>query len=443
MIDQVNLDKSCINSALDGSWHGSPPDRFRNVCLDSREAVGGSLFTALPGNNSHGHRFLDDAKNRGATSAIVEEPQKSNLPQYVVDNSKEALQKLARFHVETQEKCYRIGITGSCGKTTVKTMLAKVLETSYRTGNTPGNYNNELGVPITLLNQGQGEVLVTEIATNSPGEISKLSNWVSPHMGILTHIGPDHLENFGTLKAVANEKADLLSALPRDGLALMPAGLKCKDILINKSSVEPIIVRNGMEFPFKISWKSENGSSKLILRDTEISLSFAGEGLLIDAALTAVAAGLLGVEDRAIKKTLEQFSPLSGRGEKFNYKQCQIIDGSYNANPDSCRDAIDRIANMDSPRLLILGDMKELGEAAPDEHQSLGEYAGELDETDIIFVGEYSDYFRMGLKKNTEKLAVYESTDQLEGNVDFGSYRSALVKASNAIGLDKFVEELK
>lgn len=372
----------------------------------------------------------------------MEAPQGSSLPEFVVEDSTAALQKLSRRYRQSFTAAYRIGVTGTAGKTTLKTMLSRILARKYRTGRTEGNFNNHLGLPLTLLNQGHGELLVAEVATSAPGEIDTLSRWLRPHLGIITHVGAGHLEGLGTVRAVAEEKADLFDNLQPGGMAIAPAGIRHRDVLAERSTVQPLFVENGMEHPVRIEWTTACDATELLLNDNEIRLPFAGEGLVVDAALASFAAVMLGVDEAVVREELQDFRPLGGRGRVLPVEGCDVIDGTYNANPDSVRTAIERLEKRPGPRLAVLGDMKELGGAAGTSHREVAQRLAELDRTDVIFVGEHAGVFERTLASDSRTVRTVPSVEALDG-LDYSEYESALVKASRSVGLERLIPEGK
>jgi UDP-N-acetylmuramoyl-tripeptide--D-alanyl-D-alanine ligase len=395
---------------------------------------------ALEGSSSHGHDYLESARENGATASVVESPQSTNIPQFVVDDSTETLKQLGRIHRSRNEGTYRIGVTGTCGKTTVKNMLSRLLSDKYRTGSTPGNFNNELGLPLTLLNQGDGDVLVAEIGTNAPGEIATLSHWLKPDIGVITHVGAGHLEGLGTIEAVAEEKSDLFQALPDDGFAVIPDGIDYADRVTRKASCSVIRVKNGMNEPVSVHWTVGNRRSRLNYKQHEIDLSVSSEGLVIDAALAAVVAGVLGVDVDAIREGLESFEPLEGRGRVLSVRGTEIIDGSYNANPSSVRDALERFQGRPGPKLLVLGDMKELGSSASTQHRSIANTVNALENLDVVFVGENRHAFAEGLDVSRHDLRTAPTVEALD-SISLDRYETTLVKASNSVGLGQLIDE--
>ncbi len=429
-----------LSEDLDGRWTSTPPQTVRSISIDSRRIEPGSWFVALPGENTHGHKYLDDAHEAGAVGAIVEENQGSELPEFVVDDSERSLQELSVRYSEFFTSAFRIGVTGTAGKTTVKSMISSILSANYRTGSTIGNRNNHLGLPLTLLNMGHGEMLVAEVATNAPGEIDQLSRWLKPHVGIITHVGSGHLEGLGTVENVAREKSDLLQHLPQDGWALLPEDIPYRDILDEASNVRPIFVANGMDHPVSVDWTIESGQTRMRLNETEFTLEFTGKGLVMDAALAATTGVLLGVPTDDICSVLESFRPLKGRGQVRTLRGCKVIDGTYNANPDSVRMALERLGNLPESHLVVFGDMRELGERARKEHQLVARQITDMRNVEVIFVGKFRDVMSEACELPEDRIQVASSVEDV-GELRFEKYGSVLLKASNAVGLDELLPD--
>jgi len=420
-----------LTESLSGHWQSPAPDSVASVRIDSRQSEPGDLFVALRGDYTDGHRFIDDARAHGAVAAIVREEQDVDLPQFVVDDPRNTLQKLAVEYRTLRDDLLVVGITGSCGKTTVKELLASMLEKKYQTGRTPGNHNNQLGVPLTLLNQGSGDVLVLEMGMNSPGEIERLASWARPEIGIITHIGPAHLKELGSIEVVAREKAQLLYNLPEDGLAFIPDGIPREKQLTQISSVEPTTVQ--YEF-----LQEDRDTVKIRVEGETYSLPYRAPYMIENTSLAISVARQLGVVSDRIQQALGEFELLSGRGRVHEVGDTRILDGSYNANPDSFRVAIERLQSFRAPRLVLAGDMLELGDEAERFHRDLGEHLGTLDQTDIIYVGEFRDEVRAGLGSDRQA-RWFASIEELPP-IQLSDYRSVLVKSSHGVGLHEIVD---
>ncbi len=425
-------------SLFRGEWTESPPDMVTSVKIDSRKCKPGDLFVALQGTDSHGHQYVAGAVNNGARAAFVETRQPVDCPQFVTENSLKSFQELARKYRQ-QLATGVVGITGSCGKTTVKEILAKLIAAENTVGRTPGNYNNHIGLPLTVLNEGGEEFLVAEIAMNKPGEIKLLSEILSPEVGIITHIGPAHLAGVRTVKQLAQEKAQLLASLPEDGLALVPDWVDKRETLCSASRAPVVMPGLTAEADLPVSWELSEKGTTFRLNDNKYRCNFVREELVKDTILAVVAAQRLGVKDELIREALARFKPLEGRGEEKIIGNTTVIDGSYNANPDSMKAALRRLEALPGPRLAVLGTMKEMGAKAPEAHRELGQWLTQIPELEVHFVGEFGDELADGMEGN-QNLRLHEAVVDLNG-LDPSLYNSVLVKASNAVGLEKLIKE--
>ncbi len=421
-------------------WTKKPPRVINKVRIDSRNCEPGDLFVALQGENTHGHRFLQAAHDNGAVAAIVEREQDVDIPQLLVEDSEESLGRLAKFYRRTLDD-YVIGITGSCGKTTVKEMLTAVLSEKYQVHRSPGNYNNQLGLPLTILNYGGADILVAEVAMNQPGEIKRLTEILAPDMGLIAHIGRAHLAGLETVESVAREKAELLAGLPPDGLGIVPGWVRYKDILLQSSTAPARVPSRSAGGDVEVDWSIGPGVGKIRVGENKFEVTFTRDEILKDAILVILAAFELGLEETAIREGLARFEPLAGRGQEIMIGETTVIDGSYNANPDSMLSAIERLEELSPPRLAVLGTMKELGDQAPEAHREIGEKLSEVEDLEVKFVGEYGKQLAKGMGGDPN-LSLHETVEELNGLVPT-SYRSVLIKGSNAVGLSKLIERWK
>ncbi|MFB6357363.1 MAG: UDP-N-acetylmuramoyl-tripeptide--D-alanyl-D-alanine ligase [bacterium] len=418
-----------LTSFLDGTWVGSPPREVHSVQIDSKDCEEGSLFVGLSGQHTHGQQFLEDAVEHGAIAAIVEEKQDVNCPQFVTKSSERTLQDLSSIYRAKYIRGYVVGITGSCGKTTVKEMISSVLGRKYEVGKTQGNYNNHIGLPLTILNEGYREVLVAEVGINKPGEMEQLASWLQPHMTVITHIGPAHLEKLGTVENLAREKAKLIQMLPEDGISVIPGWVEHRHTLTESSPTKPRIVRPDDSFDAK-------GIQSI--RDIITGL-FDREVLRKDAVIAASVGEALGVSAVEVRRGLSEFSTVEGRGRTVQVESTTIIDGSYNANPDSMVQALSRLQDMEGPRLAVLGDMKELGKNAEKWHKRVGEKLNDLPDTDVVYCGDYGEAVLEGID-NEDRIGIYDNVEDVE-ELDWQQYETVLVKASHSIGLHRLIDQ--
>jgi len=405
------------------------------VRIDSRRCEEGSLFVALRGERTDGHRFVEDAAGRGALAAVVRKRCSVELPQLVVPDPRVFLGMLAARYRRRCVDGFVIGVTGTCGKTTVKEMLHRVLSARYEVGKTEGNRNNELGLPLTVLNRGHGEVVVAEVGTNRPGEIERLTRWLSPHMGLITHVGPAHLKGMGTVRQIVREKGHLIEGLPEDGVAVLPSWLEVPD-LRGRSSGPSLTVGFEPGDSIRVGWSEVDDEMRLTVEDGLYALPYTGEALGRNAALAAAVARHLGFAHDTIGERLAGFDPLPGRGRVYDLDPPRLIDGTYNANPDSMRAALDRLGRLPPPRLAVLGSMAELGTHAERAHRRLGERLEAVEDLTAYFVGEHGSAVAAGY--GGERLTVVSRLEELPA-IDLSSFGSVLVKGSRCVGLDRLV----
>ncbi|MCG6156230.1 UDP-N-acetylmuramoyl-tripeptide--D-alanyl-D-alanine ligase [Rubinisphaera margarita] len=347
----------------------------RSVSIDSRTLQAGEIFVALAGRQQHGCNFVRHALEQGASAAVVERPVDVPLPQIVVADSRTALWRMACWQKEATDALI-IAITGSVGKTSTRNMLHGVLAQQYRGRQSPQNYNNELGVPLSLLQiTPADEFAVIEIAANGPGEIARLSALAAPEIGILTSVGPAHLEGFGSLSGVIQEKSQLLAALPESGLTVIPGHLAhLPDI--RKAIRTPVVT---------VGSTPDNNIVATEIACTAPGLEFNVDGRnfrlavqgthLLNSALMCLAVGReLGMDDDQIQSGFDRFQSVPGRGEIKQTSFGCLIDDSYNANPLSMAAGLDLLRHQQGVqrRIAVLGDMAELGAESVALHRKVG-----------------------------------------------------------------------
>lgn len=385
---------------------------FTGVSTDSRTVAPGDLFVALRGENFDGHKFVRAALAKGAPGAVVESSWAANdLTRggfLIVEDSAKALGALAYLH-RKKFTIPMLAIAGSNGKTTTKDMVAAVLAMKYRVHCTQGNLNNHIGVPHTLLQLNEShEIAVIEIGTNHPGEIALLCNILKPTHGLITTIGREHLEFFGTLEGVAREEGVLFDRLGsmKEGLGFVNEG----DPLVQQAA-EPLKrkVTYGLDVPGvdvtgKVIGLNETGCAVLefkggrMQKPARVELAIPGAHNALNA-LAAAAVGLsLKVPTAKILQALEAFRPASKRMEVKNIHGVIILNDTYNANPDSMMAALKTLAaaKVTGKRIAVLGDMRELGAAGAAEHEAIGKEAARLGIDYVLTYGELAKRISAG-----------------------------------------------
>jgi UDP-N-acetylmuramoyl-tripeptide--D-alanyl-D-alanine ligase len=353
------------------------------VFTDTRKPQAGALFVALIGETFDAHHFVDVAKQGGAAAALVSRGLDIDLPQVIVPDTQLALGRLAAA-VRAQHHARVIGITGSNGKTTVKTLLAAILALHGRTHVNAGNLNNEIGLPLSILAMPQDtQYAVLEMGAGKPGDIAYLAAIAKPEIGLVNNIAPAHLERMGTLDGIAQTKGAIYSALPADGIAVINADDAFAAQFAQLAAARRVL-RFGLDHAADV--RAEIGvlgaKSQFTLLTpqgrVEITLPLAGRHNVQNALAAATLALALDVPLDTVRRGLESAAPVSGRLIRHALPAgWTLIDDSYNANPGSTAAAISTLAAEPGEAWLVLGDMRELGADAPRLHAQIGALARE------------------------------------------------------------------
>ncbi len=375
--------------------------QFTRVHSDTRSLRPGDLFVALKGERFDAHDFLSQASQQGAVAALAQRGLSANQPGLLVDDSLKALGQLAAGW-RSQFSLPLIAVTGSNGKTTVTQMLASILRAwkGDAAFATEGNFNNDIGLPLTLLRLRAGhEAGVVELGMNHPGEIAYLAGVARPTVALVNNAQREHLEFMATVEAVAHENGAVIAALPASGVAVFPADDTYTPVwraLAGSRRVVTFAVQGDADVTASSRWingawqvHANTPSGKL-----DFPLQLAGRHN-VKNALAAVACALAaGAPLDAIGAGLASFSPVKGRSRALQIVLAghafTLVDDSYNANPDSVRAAIDVLSELPAPRLLILGDMGEVGEQGPAFHVEAGSYARERGIDHLFTLGSQS-----------------------------------------------------
>lgn len=417
------------------------------VSIDTRTLTAGSLYVAIVGDVHDGHDFIDQAVTKGAIAVVADRPVKTTVPVLVVANTREALGRIAA-HWRAQFDIPVIGITGSNGKTTVKEICRAILDQCGKTLATEKNNNNDIGVPLTLLQlDSDTQYAVIEMGTNHQGEIAWLAELVRPTVAAITTIGESHLAAFVTREAVAEEKAAIYAFQDKTDRAVLPADCAQASILLNRVVADNVL-RFGRGADSDVQVKRIT-TEQVQIEDRQDGISlqcgFAllGEHNLQNLACAIAIVGGLGLDVNKIKAGIDSCTAVKGRLNPQRISEhLLVIDDSYNANPSSVREAINVLAEMAGVRILVFGDMGELGAAAAEYHREIGEYASSKAIDLLLTTGELaqlaSEAFS-GNKRHFETATeIAEFILELEGGDNI-----VLVKASRFMGLDKVVHQIK
>lgn len=433
---------------------GAAPDVFYGVSTDSRSVPRGALFVALQGEQFDGHDFVAGAFERGAGAALVSREVTAG-PLIVVQDTLEALGALAAAHRSVLSPRV-VAITGSTGKTTTKEMIAAILSRGWKTARSPGNYNNEIGVPLALLElEASHEAAVVELAMRGKGQIDYLARMTRPQVGVITNIGVSHLELLGCLEAIAEAKSEMLGHLPEEGAAVLNGDDEFFSFLKERAPCRTISFGSSEKADVRAEdvVVGSDGSTEFVLRgwwgDDRVALRTAGRHHALNAAAAAAAAMAAGAEAEWVGPGLEAFEGAEMRsrivraGGGFT-----IIDDCYNAAPDSMRVALELLADLPGGwKWAVLGDMKELGPMAAEWHREVGEYAGSLGVAGLVTVGELARYIAAGARTGLASDRVFEARDNEEAVRILADRLSAgdvvLVKGSRAMKMEAIVRRLE
>jgi len=444
---------------------GDPTGVFTGVSIDSRKINKGEFFVAIIGEKHDGHRFIREILQKDVRGFIIDQKHAAEfmLPEYskqkstfiMVDNTTEALGRLAVFQ-RKRSGVRLIAVTGSSGKTTTRSLISSVMEQKFSTLSTMGNYNNEIGLPLSLLNLTEDhEWAVVELGMNHFGEIRNLARICLPDIGVITNIGPAHLEGVGSIEGVMRAKGELLSEIHPEGTAVLNAD--DPRILKLSQHAEVSVLLYGFSEKAALrgtSFRQEGNRIRftLILPDAETSLSLETCGdFMASNSLAAAAVGYLaGLPASAIKEGLEKFQPIKGRMNVLKLKNdIHLIDDTYNANPDSVKGAIRSLVSLkkDKRGILILGDMFELGEHSEEMHKAIGEFAAAAGVSKLFAVGHFSELVAEGARSggmarnSIVTASEKENLLHLREHLEPGDW--VLIKGSRAMKMEEVVKGIK
>jgi UDP-N-acetylmuramoyl-tripeptide--D-alanyl-D-alanine ligase len=431
------------------------------VHTDTRSVEPGDLFVALRGERFDANDFLMEAKRKGAVAAICQgdsahaKLEEAGLPGWVMPYAKLALAELAT-HWRAQFTLPLIAVTGSNGKTTVTQMIASILRAWQGDAclATQGNLNNDIGVPLTVLRlRAQHRVAVVELGMNHPGEIATLAAIAQPTVALVNNAQREHLEFMATVDAVAQENGAVIDALPADGLAVFPLDDAYSALWLAKAGTRPSLgfagdaQRPAPVYAMRTSWADAAWRVLAMTPQGELgySLHIAGAHN-VKNSLAAVACALAaGVPLLAIAAGLEAFEPVKGRSRAlmvtFKGRAITLVDDSYNANPDSVRAAIEVLADLPAPRLLVLGDMGEVGNQGPEFHAEALQLAVDKNIEKVLVTGSASVQAAMHFKSIEAHVDMADLQAAVRDTLP--SVVSVLVKGSRFMRMEQVVEAIR
>lgn len=422
---------------------------FNEISTDSRNIKEGSLFVALKGERFDAHDFLPKIMDTGAVGVVAERiPENFPLPALIVPNTLTALGEIAnrwrkKFNIPM------VGVTGSNGKTTVKEMISSIFAAAFteeKRLTTFGNLNNEIGVPLTLFRlTKEHQAAVIEMGMNHPGEIERLSKIAEPTIGLVNNAQREHQEFMQTVEAVAIENGSVIKGLPLDGVSIFPGADQYTEMWREMAKNRKVITF-GLTKECDVRAILKDSESEFTVASPigvfEVKLNTLGKHNVLNALAAISCSVAAGISQENIIKGLSNFEPVKGRLQK-KISKCgaTIIDDTYNANPDSVIAAINVLSNTPNRKILVLGDMGEVGEQGEEFHKEIAKYAVSKQIDDILVMGELTKYMKIESKiKHFEKIE--DLFETLNNSLQSHQKSTILVKGSRFMKMERVVEKL-
>lgn len=429
--------------------------------IDTRSLQEGDIFVALKGENTDGHHFLKDAFAKGAAYSIAQH-HPEDLPDearvILVDDPLKALTNIA---IQQRQKFTGkvIGITGSVGKTSLKEYLHNVLASQAQCYKNFKNYNNHIGLPLCLASLPQNDdYAVMEIGMNHAGELTELSQILKPDLAVITHVGPAHIGQFDSLAKVAEAKAEIIQGLSETGLLVINKNAACYEEIVQQTSPQQRVVSFGYDDQCDVQilrYDYQDLTTKVTLRfnDQELvlNLSNIGKPAIESCAATVAVLIALGLNPVEFKNVLEEFTPQAGRGQveeiQFNQFPLKIFDETYNANPLSMEAAIERFihypkSHSEDRKIMILGDMLELGKFSENYHKNLSQVFN-MKDLDLVWL--YGEEMQ-ALAKQLPQAKYFSTKQQIFDEIQAGALQAndmILLKASRGMQLEDIIGFIK
>ena len=436
-----------VAAACGGTLHGDPQLQITSIVTDSRKAGSGSLFAAIKGERVDGHRFIPMTVEQGAVCVLCEDAPQIDVPYIQVESTLVALKGIAEYYRSLFSIPF-IGVTGSVGKTSTKELISSVLSQKYHVHKTSGNFNNELGVPLTLFGlEEDHEAAVIEMGISGFGEMTRLSKMVRPDISVITNIGCCHLENLGDRDGVLKAKTEMFTYLQPDGRIIL-----CHDddklrTITDYQGIKPIFYGTDPSDEYYADNIEEllldgvrctlhHGDSAV-----EVTIPTMGRHNVLNALCAMAVGKQLGLSDSEIKKGIESFENVGSRNHIIHTRGMTVIDDCYNANPISTKAGLDTLSNFTGRKVALLGDMGELGKDELALHKEVGAYAKAKGIDLLIAVGTLSESTAEGFGEGAIHYPTVEDCIASVGGV-LQEGDAVLVKASHFMHFERIVEAL-
>ncbi len=421
---------------------------FNQVSTDTRTLVSGDLFVALEGESFDGHQFLDQAIASGASAAVLNREIPINIPHLVVNDSTLAYGLIARENRRAFNGKL-IALTGSAGKTSCKEMIATIFAEDGEVLATQDNFNNEVGVPLTLLQlQASHKYAVVEMGARHQGDIKYLCRFAEPDIALVTNVMPVHLEIFGDVETIATTKGEIFESVAKAGIAVVNFDEKYIDQWMRQAGdahIYSFSLKNKAADVYAGEIESlKNGCIQFLLcyqgEQLLIKLPVLGKHNVSNALAAATVAIAAGVSLPQIKAGLEKVTPVNGRLKTIELGDLTVIDDSYNASPGSVRAAIDVLAEFEGQRCLVLGTMGELGASAAEMHCEVAKYAADKNIEQLLFVGEFAE--SMAVQTGQNAVSFSDMNALLKQLALLEKSNVVLVKGSRSAKMERVIDSL-
>ncbi len=442
---------------------GSPEVLCKGVSTDSRDIAAGNLFVPIVGENFDGHDFIERAIQGGAAGVLIQRGKWEKLKDLAIDvpficvgDTVKSLGDIASFwrkHFDVPV----VAVTGSSGKTTTKEMLASVISLSRNTLKSYGNFNNLIGLPLTFLQLNDShEAVIVEMGTNRKGEIERLTHIADPDIGVITNVGPAHLEGLKSLEVVAREKGDLFYTMKRDGVAVVNRD-DAAICHVQKQWMGKIVTfgmgGNALVRAEGVKTKGEDKTSFVLVIERKrrrIDIAALGKHNVSNALAAAACSWALGIKYDQICCGLEEFRQLPGRMSRQLLKNgVSLIDDTYNANPASMRAAIETMNEIkgENEIIVVMGDMLELGNGAAEMHEEMGRLMAERNIGRIFLKGDLVRFVAEGAEKGElakDRIVFPATPDMVVDYISSSARRgdSILVKGSRGMRMEEYVQAI-
>lgn len=425
---------------------------FERVGTDSRIAVPGDVFFALRGERFDGSQFISEALQRGAVATVTDDATAdSHAPRILVADAAEAMARFAAWYRSLLDALV-IGVTGSVGKTTTRELIHAALGGEPVAVRSRQNFNNALGVPLTLLDiDRHHRFAVVELGADRPGAIGRLAKICRPEIGVVTRLGVAHLETFGSEQAIVDAKGELVEQLPVGGFAVLPGDQEASRLLARRCSAEVVTVGLEADNTHRVVVRDFRPGRLVVAVDNVVfEVNATGRHFATAVGMAVATARRLGIGDRAIASGLKSFAPVAGRCRVAVASPWTVVDDTYNANPDSMRAAIDSLAEWpaEGRRILVCGDMYGLGEKSNAEHMELGRRAAMRGIDLVAAIGDFAGQIAHGAcRSGMDARCLAQFVDR---DVAADWLRATLfpgdvvwVKASRPLQLERLVADLE